>query len=217
METQERLNLALRERAKALPPEIKRRLECCTGIVVFGSYASGLETKSSDIDVFGIGDAKTHFRTPLIEIMILPEHDLYSPLWLESELANHIAAYGVPLGPRPAWFDSARLGPEAVARKQRRIHAYARSLEKHWEELTPSMRLRYELKVRHELQRLQLLTAGKPIPPTPILDRSFIPDSQRTLVTSSELPTQTKEAILKLFPEAPRLETPAFTRLKRRA
>lgn len=208
MERQERLSKVLRERAKALPPEIRRRLESCIGLVVFGSYASGLETTTSDIDVFGIGDAKTHFKTPLIEIMILPEYDLYSDTWLESELANHIAAYGVPLGPRPEWFDSVRIGPEAARRKHRRICAYVRSLEKHWQELSPSMRSRYQLKLRRELQRLQLLTAERPIPPTPTLDHSFTPDLRRALVMSSELPSRTKDAVLRLFPEAPQVESP---------
>jgi len=211
VERQERLSKVLRERAKALPPEIKRRLENCVGLVVFGSYASELETATSDIDVFGIGDAKTHFKTPLIEIMILPEHDLYSDTWLGSELANHIAAYGVPLGPRPEWFDSARIGPDAARRKHRRICAYARSLEKHWHELSPSTKLRYQFKLRRELQRLQLLTAERPIPPTPTLDQSFTPDSGRALVMSSELPSVAKRAILRLFPRVRRAEQPSVT------
>ena len=199
METAERLSIILQQRAKDLPPEIKRRLQGCADVIIFGSYASGLESKSSDIDVFGVGEVRTHYKTPAIEIMILPEHDLYSDLWLGSELANHVAAFGIPLGPRPAWLDLAKIGPDAAARKQRRVRAYVRSLERHWQQLSPSAKCRYEIKLRRELQRLQLLQVGKPVPSTPALDRSFVPKSQYDLIASSRLPSSIQRSLSKLI------------------
>jgi hypothetical protein len=201
MEATKGLSVVLSERAKALPPEIMRRLQCASEIVIFGSYASGLESQSSDLDVFCVGQVKTHFKSPQIEIMILPEYDLYSDLWLGSELANHISNYGVPLGPRPEWFSRAKVAPEAVARKARRITSYVRSLKSHWRELSSTAKSRYELKLRRELQRLQLLQGGQSVPCTPALDTAFPSGSQQDLIMSSSLSTEVKIQLMELLSE----------------
>ncbi|WP_390905465.1 nucleotidyltransferase domain-containing protein [Occallatibacter riparius] len=199
METPQALETPLRQRVKNLPPEIKRRLRSSSQIVIFGSYASGVQTRHSDMDVFCVGEPKTHFKTPTIEVLILPEYDVYSDLWLGSELANHISHYGVPLGPRPHWFDLANISHEAVERKERRIDAYVRSLERHWDELSFQARSRYEIKIRRELQRLQLLQKGEPVMPTPILDRALESTAQIDAIVSSCASPSLLQRISKLF------------------
>lgn len=199
----ERLRSVLTERANKLPVEMQRRLLLAGQIVVFGSFASSLETGSSDLDVFCVGDCRTHFKSSTIEILILPEYDLYSELWLGSELANHISSYGVPLDSRPDWFDHAKVGAAAAARKERRINTYIQSLEKHWPELSSGAKSRYAIKIRRELQRLQLLRSGKPVPPTVLLDRDTELIEQLDAGNSSSLLNSPFKRFRDLFAEAP--------------
>lgn len=206
-EASKRLSGVLEERASLLPAEMRRRLQMASEIIVFGSFASALETKSSDLDVFCIGRCRTHFKSPSIEILILPEYDVYSELWLGSELANHISFYGVPLDARPEWFSHAQVGEAAAARKERRISAYIRSLEMHWHELSTGARSRYAIKVRRELQRLKLLQNGRPVPPTALLDKNAEPIWQMNALSSSALHESLFERFQELFPAAAQAET----------
>ncbi len=169
----QRLEGILKERAQGLSPEAVKRLTSASQVVFFGSFAAGVESNSSDLDVFCVGESRAHFKTPRIEVLILPEYDLYSDVWLGSELANHIRAYGIPLTGQPEWFDRAQVSPAACERKERRINAYVRSLEFHWSNLTVKARSRYQTKLRREFQRLKLLRSGEPVPATQLLDLEF--------------------------------------------
>jgi predicted nucleotidyltransferase len=200
----ERLRKIVEERASGLSAEMRRRLDMASQVIVFGSFASSLETASSDIDVFCIGDCRTHFKSSTFEILILPEYDLYSELWLGSELANHISSYGVPLDSRPEWFSHARVSAEAVVRKGRRIRAYIQSLEIHLPELSSGAKFRYKIKIRRELQRLQLLQSGKPVPPTAILDGNTELIEQMEARNSSASTNYFIERYRELFAEASR-------------
>jgi hypothetical protein len=200
MEDPHRLASAIEARVGTLPREIFRRYSEAQGVVVFGSFALGLDGPHSDLDVFCIGETKTHFKSKIIEVMILPEYELYSELWLGSELANHIAAYGVALGGTPEWFGAAMISPEAVQKKSRRVSAYLRSLEKYWPLLSFRIRGRYELKVRREVQRLSLLTQHVAVPPTHLLDVSFDPIRGMEKSLISGLPTVEQNSLGNLFP-----------------
>jgi predicted nucleotidyltransferase len=184
----ERLNGILEERARLLAPEIQRRLRLASQVVIFGSFAACVETPSSDLDVFCVGECRTHFKTRAIEILILPEYDLYSDLWLGSELASHISSYGIPLDTRPDWFSHAAVTSAAADRKERRINAYARSLEMYWRGLGSGAKYRYEIKIKRELQRLQLLRNGEPVPPTLLLDRKIELLRNRVAAPSTRAP-----------------------------
>jgi predicted nucleotidyltransferase len=175
VEDSRRLANQIEARIKMLPPEIFRRYSESQEIVVFGSFAKGLQRPNSDLDIFCIGPTKTHFKSKTLEIMILPEYELYSELWLGSELANHISAFGLALGGTPEWFSTAAISRDAVGKKKRRVNAYLRSLQKAWPVLTPEIRRRYEIKVRREVQRLSLLTRNLAVPPTKLLDIAFDP------------------------------------------
>lgn len=173
MEPLNRLRSILIGRAGELNPEIKRRLSCSDQVVIFGSYAVGEESELSDIDVFCLGDCRLHYKDTKIEIFILPEYDAYSEIWLGSELACHISHYGVPLNDRPAWFDLTYVSGEAKSRKENRIHAYLRALDKYWDYLGPKKQARFSTKIRREVQRFSFINDSLPVPPTRILDRSF--------------------------------------------
>jgi hypothetical protein len=202
VESTQRLRNVLQKRAQNLEPEIKRRLLSGMQVVIFGSFAASLERKHSDLDIFCIGESRMHFKSPATEILILPEYDVYSDIWLGSELANHISAYGVPLGPRPDWFDLAAISPAAVMRKEKRIAAYIRSLKVHWNDLSATAKTRYELKIRRELQRLQFLQNGKAVPPTKILDlnpRAFVGS---TMSQFHHISNSYQHEIRELFPHS---------------
>ncbi|MBB5063117.1 nucleotidyltransferase domain-containing protein [Granulicella mallensis] len=173
MDSTEWLKEILKTRSETLSPEIRRRLDAAHEIVIFGSFAAHLQHAESDLDVFCVGESRTHFKSPLIELMILPEHDVFSEIWLGSELANHISNFGIPLGSHPDWFSLTRVGPLSVTRKEKRISAYVRSLERHWGLLSDQAKLHYGVKIRRELQRLQFLQNGQAVPPTKLLDIAF--------------------------------------------
>src|SRR5882757_6830763 len=104
MATKKLIAEILEARVGKLDREIIRRVRSASDIVVFGSFAASLENASSDLDVFCVGESRMHFRSASIEILILPEWDLYSDIWLTSELANHISFFGMPMASKPEWF-----------------------------------------------------------------------------------------------------------------
>ena len=200
MKSIQSLKAVLHARSKVLDREIERRLLESREIVIFGSYAAGLANKRSDLDVFCLGDSRMHFKSSAIELLVLPEYDAYSDLWLGSELANHISAYGVPLGPRPGWFDLTGVSPSAVARKEKRIASYIRALKTHSSALSTAARARYELKLRREFLRLQFLRDGKAVPPTKILDSQFPVLARSDTKLVHHISSLQQDQIRELFP-----------------
>ncbi len=144
-------------------------------LVVFGSYAAGLQTRVSDLDIFIVSEHA--LLLPAIrgaDIVVRTEKQALSDEWLRSELAGHIAAYGRWISGEGGWrsraMDAINKDDEAAERKQRRIVRLEESLRKHWDRLTPDFRRRSLVTIGREWQRLHLLKSGVPVPPTRILD-----------------------------------------------
>ena len=138
-------------------------------LVVFGSYAAGVSDPESDIDVLAVGPRYRVARSGLDLISVSPEH-IMSAEWLGSELASHIAAYGVWIYGEGRWKKMAALSKRAEMAKARRIERLVNGLEKAWYRLHPVFHYRYRLSVRREVQRLDLLRQQIAIPPGAILD-----------------------------------------------
>ena len=63
-------------------------------VVVFGSSSVGLNGLNSDLDLLLVGDGK-RFKNRQLDVVWKTEQDVAGRRWLESELASHIAKYGI--------------------------------------------------------------------------------------------------------------------------
>lgn len=138
-------------------------------IVLFGSTAMGLEEKDSDIDLLCVGAGRrTKSRT--LDIKWVSREKLFSDRWLCSELATHIAAFGVWLYGTDDWSEKARVTEETVVWKRRLLTGRSKMMASSWRLLDKSYRLKHAVKLRRDLQRLEILKARHPVVPTPLLD-----------------------------------------------
>src|SRR4051812_36427132 len=83
-------------------------------IVVFGSRAVGVESPNSDLDVLAVGGVD-RFRTCGLHVIPVGVERSKTPEWRDSELATHVAAYGVWISGSDGWRNDARIGALAVA------------------------------------------------------------------------------------------------------
>jgi len=61
-------------------------------------------------------------------------------------------------------------GTHATERKRKRIVSLARTVNRLWDRLHPIFQDQYNVTIRRELQRLELLQTQLPVPPTKMLD-----------------------------------------------
>jgi hypothetical protein len=138
-------------------------------IIVFGSTAVGLDRPSSDIDILCVGTGVSS-KSPRLDLVFRKPEEVDSIRWRQSELAGHVASYGIWLKGSASW--SSDVGGEAIQRKRRRIFRLIASASRHWRDLSPVFRARHLTTIRRELQRLSFLSRGLSVPPTPILESS---------------------------------------------
>lgn len=140
-------------------------------VVLFGSWALGKETPRSDIDLLCV-DFRRRIKTPGVDILAYPKSFIESEAWLSSELAVHIAHYGVMLKGDGSWRQSARITSETLTRKKEQvlIRAVRLSCSLNHPSTARSLEL---IKLRRDLQRLRFLSQGAPTPPTALLDEQW--------------------------------------------
>lgn len=156
---------------------IRHAVETSTEIVVFGSRASGLQGPSSDLDLLCISRTRTlHHKDRSLDLLCLSITDSRTAQWRGSELAGHIAAFGVLLEGDGDALKGISVGKEAIQHKRQRIEAYVRALSHKWFALDRVFKVKYAIKLRRETQRLYLLEQGVPIPPTRVLDEMWNAD-----------------------------------------
>lgn len=151
---------------------LERTLQDCREVIVFGSRAVGVHARTSDLDLLCIGEPDCH-RSEKLDIVRRRPSEIEDPKWLGSELASHIATYGVVLRGPCEWRGVVSLGEQAVSHKERRVSALVSGLWRYWDRLHPEFRQKYLTTIRRESQRLKLLANGIAVPPTPVLDRDW--------------------------------------------
>ena len=144
-------------------------LKCVRELVVFGSYAAGLNTAQSDIDVLCVGNGR-RLKSHSLDLLWVSEDELDTNRWLGSELAGHISAYGIWVRGDGLWRNSVFGGAHAIERKRRRIISLSKTAVNFWSRLHSTFQGQYDISIRRELQRLELLLNGTQIPPTKVLD-----------------------------------------------
>ncbi len=141
-------------------------------VIVFGSASVGADRRDSDLDLLIIGVGK-RFKKRDLDIVFKTKRESLSPKWLGSELADHVARYGVWLKGVGRWRRTVLVGNAAVDFKRHLIRSRARALFAAWETLGEPYRIKHVIKLRRDLQRLECLIEGKSIPPTPYLDKEW--------------------------------------------
>jgi predicted nucleotidyltransferase len=147
-------------------------LEEATDVIIFGSRAAGMHSKTSDLDILCVG-VPGRYKSERLDIVLRTSSEIEHPKWLGSELAGHIATYGVVIRGRADWKAAVRLDEAAMSRKERRVVALVNGLWAYWDRIHPEFRRKYLTTIRREVQRLELLRKGVAIPPSPILDSKW--------------------------------------------
>jgi hypothetical protein len=155
-------------------------LECAREIVIFGSYAAGIHTQESDIDVLCIGNGP-RLKSNLLDLSWIPENKLDDNQWLGSELAGHIAKYGIWVRGNGFWRYSVFSGAHAIERKRERIISLSRTAMHFWNRLHSIFQDQYDTSIRRELQRLALLMNHVKIPPTKLLDDEWAQENRESI------------------------------------
>lgn len=148
----------------------KRIWDESSEVVVFGSTAAGLNGPHSDIDILASGPSRPR-KTRALDLITYSPETLLTPPWVESELAGHIAAFGVWIKGSPQWTAGVKISEITLDRKLARIQRLLAATRDHWSRLDPDFRRRSLNSIRREIQRAALLEKGMAIPPTPELDR----------------------------------------------
>jgi hypothetical protein len=144
-------------------------LECAHEIVVFGSFAAGLNTADSDLDVLCVGKGP-RLKSRSLDLSWVTEKNICEDAWLGSELAGHIVKYGIWLRGNCYWRTEVLGGEHAIERKRKRIISLSRTITQLWDRLHPIFQEQYNVTIRRELQRLALLQVQMQVPPTKVLD-----------------------------------------------
>jgi hypothetical protein len=187
----------LRTRLRTVGIDWNSIFQHASEVVVFGSRAVGVNTALSDLDVVVIGGHE-RVKTSGLDLVCVPRSVVPTPQWLSSELAAHVAKYGVWITGEGEWRHRASAGLEAVSKKERRLVALLANVSRSWGRLDPTFQKKYQTTIRRELQRLLRLREGIPVPPTPVLDLEWNDRVSRASPLAEEdhlLPLSTATAV----------------------
>ncbi len=189
----------------------KSLLESASEIIVFGSRAAGIEGHDSDLDVLCSGRGP-RLKTLALDLLWVPEHSMCDEDWLGSELATHIAQFGICIKGQATWPSLVHFGARATKRKLSRISSLLTAVSGGWSRLHPVFRTRYQTTIRREIQRYGHLVEHKAVPPTPLLDREWLvlPNATLDLVERVALCGQRSFAIRLLRATKQEIETADF-------
>jgi len=145
---------------------------CCDQIILFGSSTLTSFRSPSDIDLLCVGEG-ARLKRREVDLVWISMPAIRSQAWLGSELANHVARFGIWLHGSDDWSHRVFVSARAINRKHRSIIARRRGLERLWRTLRSEYREKHLLKLRRDIQRLWMLNASTPVEPAPLLDRRW--------------------------------------------
>ena len=141
-------------------------------IVLFGSRGAQVSRVDSDWDILVIGDGCSR-HTPMIDLVWVSPREVATEAWLASELAGHVARWGVWIHGAPHWTAAVTCGAAAADRKARRLASRVAALERAWDLLPTAYRREQQVMVRRDLQRHATLARAEAVPPSSMLDRAW--------------------------------------------
>jgi hypothetical protein len=142
-------------------------------IVLFGSGAAGLQTPDSDVDLLCVGENPKKIRSAKLDLIWISDEETRKEEWLGSELANHIARFGIWLHGGDTWSKGVYISENALQQKRRALRIRIKALRRSWPILTEEFRRHHTTLLRRDVQRYRLLDEGSPVPPTPFLDEEW--------------------------------------------
>jgi predicted nucleotidyltransferase len=149
-------------------------------VVIFGSYAAGIQNPESDIDILFVTTEK-RLKTKYLDFVCLQPERVNLKTWLGSELANHIAAYGIWIKGNDDWKSRVFLSKSALERKKiiilnRLTHLWIKNAT-----ISKDLMLKLFNDVVLDSYRLVQMSEGFPVPPNKILVDRFLRDSRNIL------------------------------------
>ena len=174
-------------------------------VVLFGSWAVGLQRPESDIDLLCVGDGKRH-KTAKVDLVWISPKFGKSTKWRQSELGNHIIKYGKWLVGSNEWGDDVRVSSQSLQFKRSLIRSRGSQLMRRWDHLSQDYRGKHAVKIRRDIQRLVLMKSGNAVPASPQLDALWAATTkeernvERLLQTICELDLIEPELLQKISP-----------------
>lgn len=169
------------------------------GVWLFGSRAVGCARVDSDWDLLIIASSHPHEtrrKFGNIEIVYVSLTDL--GIWASTELAAHVADFGVRLDSgAPIKINSNPV--VAAARKQALVATRSRFLDRLWVALRPEQLKCELLRLRRNAQRGWVLADGHGAPPTAMLDQRWSMANKQmraTILAVSDLAPRVRNALL---------------------
>lgn len=153
------------------------------GVFLFGSRAAGCEREGSDWDLLCVGDGASVMR-PGLDLLWVPRARTGEERWRGTELASHVANWGICLHGEGGWLCGARPAHAAVELKRKVLQGRVNAHRQIRASSTRVHRTRLE-SIRRDAQRLAWLEAGEAVPPSAHLDRDWKRphERQRTMST----------------------------------
>lgn len=157
--------------ALSLPAMVREAEE----VVLFGSRAADCADDTSDFDLLLVGRGKRLKRGSLDVIWVRPRA-LRSPSWLGSELANHVAKFGIWLKGNGDWRNSVFASNASVVSKREKLlvrlsRLYVRRRSLRGDYLQAAL-----VPVVLDLYRLDVLLKRQAVPPAPVLRQRAVAD-----------------------------------------
>lgn len=144
------------------------------GVWAFGSRATGCSTSESDWDVLIVSPEeppRSRRRAGQLDLVFVGAPSFFDA-WRNSELATHVAKYGVWL----SGHRKLRVMSDPLAAADRKAQVVGRRvvvLDRLWDALTMRQRQWEALRLRRDLQRSALLASGVGVPPSAWLDAAW--------------------------------------------
>jgi predicted transcriptional regulator len=111
----------------------------------------------------------SHWRHSGLDVVTVTPEKFESQAWRRSELATHIAKYGVRLKGSDCSLSETVPDSNAIKTKIKRIRAYVKALESKWTRFDALMKDKYAIKVKLDVLRLEIMRRGLAVPPTALL------------------------------------------------
>lgn len=185
--------------------ELGRLVRRGAEVWLFGSRAGGCSRVDSDWDVLILDDEPVPARRRVGRLDIVTVTRAHAlGAWRGSELAVHVARYGLALGSKMDWNLEVDV-LAAAARKRNVVEARALRLGRTWEALPAPQRVREAVRLRLDLQRAACLISGGSVPPTAVLNRSWdaLEGGAKQALVDSVVPHEPHCAVLRRSLVAP--------------
>tara|TARA_R110002072_G_scaffold534_2_gene3622 strand:+ start:152740 stop:153417 length:678 start_codon:yes stop_codon:yes gene_type:complete len=142
-------------------------------VVLFGSCATNSQNIQSDIDILFVCEEES-IRAPGVDFICTSRNKINSKEWLGSEIANHIAKYGIWLKGKGSWREKVFISSLSIENKQKIIVKRVSHILAKKEKLNSDQLNRLSVDVFLNLGRLWFLINGKAVPVTKSVSKEMV-------------------------------------------